>query len=188
MTIRVRTSARRPASLGPATLVLAGLLLSGGGVVAQGTAQEGEPAACAVFDWSLRREQAWFAAPGLPALASGATLSPDLPGAVLSLKPQAEAGLPFPPSREPKPGTYGGVLNVPAPVTPGLYQITLSDSAWVDVSQDGRTTRNPVATTMRPGCPGLSKSLRFQFGATPIIIAVSGAKSDTIRIAVAPVD
>ena len=102
--------------------------------------------------------------------------------------PVAGADLPLTPSREPKPGTFGGSLRIPPVVTPGLYQVTLSDNAWIDVSQDGATTRKPVASTMRPGCPGISKSVRFQFGTTPILVVVSGAKSDSIKIAVAPAE
>ncbi|MFD1299976.1 hypothetical protein [Methylobacterium marchantiae] len=172
-------------------LILVGLALASGANIDPDRAwaqQAADPAACTSFDWPVLREQAWFEAPSLPRLDSGATLSADMPGAVLALKPMAEADLPFTPSREPKPGTFGGTLQIPPVVTPGLYQVTLSDSAWIDVSQDGTTTRKPVASTMRPGCPGVSKSVRFQFGTTPILIAVSGAKSDSIRIAVAPAE
>ncbi|WP_019906504.1 hypothetical protein [Methylobacterium sp. 77] len=171
--------------------ILAGLALASGGALYSSTAwaqEASDPAACTGFDWPIQREQAWFAAPSLPRLESGATLSAEMPGAVLALKPIAEADLPFTPSREPKPGTFGGTLRIPPMVTPGLYQVTLSDSAWIDVSQDGETTRKPVASTMRPGCPGVSKSVRFQFGTTPILVVVSGAKSDSIRIAVSPAE
>lgn len=172
------------------------LLLAAGTAEAQEPARSAEAphgasadsAACTGFDWALLREQAWFAAPGLPQVASGGTLPVGMPGALLGLKPQAEVAPPFPPSREAKPGTYGGVLTVPAPVTPGLYQVTLSDRAWIDVSQDGKTPRSPVAHTMRPGCAVLAKSVRFQLGAVPITIVVSGAEADTIRIAVAPAE
>lgn len=147
-----------------------------------------DPAACTGFDWSLLREQAWFSAPGLPQVASGGALRDGMPGALLGLRPQAEVAAPFPPTREAKPGTFGGVMTVSAPVTPGLYQVTVSDGAWIDVSQDGRTPRPPMAHTMRPGCRVVAKSVRFQLGAAPITIVVSGAKADTIRIAVAPAE
>ncbi|MCJ2130811.1 hypothetical protein [Methylobacterium sp. E-045] len=171
-------------------IIAALVLVSGAGLAPdQARAQTGsDPAACTAFDWPILREQAWFEAPSLPRLESGSTLSAEMPGAVLALKPTAEADLPLPPSREPKPGTFGGSLKIPPVVTPGLYQVTLSDNAWIDVSQDATTTRKPVASTMRPGCPGVSKSVRFQFGTTPILIVVSGAKSDSIRIAVSPAE
>ena len=164
---------------------LCALVVGIGRVQAQAPA---EPDACAGFDWSVRREQVWFSAAGLPRLDSGATLPAEMPGATLDLSADAQARLPLAPSREPKPETRGGVLRVPAPLTPSLYQITLSENAWIDVSQDGTTTRPPVATTMRPGCPGVVKSLRFQLGTQPILIVVSGAKTDSISIAVAPAE
>jgi hypothetical protein len=166
------------------------VLLIGAGLAgarAQGPAAP-EPNACAGFDWPILREQAWFSAPGLPRLASGATLPAEMPGATLDLSTEAQARLPLTPTREPKPETRGGVLHVPAPVMPGLYQITLSENAWIDVSQDGTTVKPPVATTRGRGCPGVVKSLRFQLGTQPVLIAVSGAEVDAITIAVAPAE
>jgi hypothetical protein len=147
-----------------------------------------DPAACTQFDWSLLREQAWFSASGLPRVESGGTLTAAMPAALLALKPQSEVAPPFAPTREPKPGSYGGVLHLDAPLAPGAYQVTLSDRAWIDLSQDGKTTRPATAHTMRPGCPMLAKSVRFQLGTAPITLVVSGAVSETIRIGIAPVE
>lgn len=147
-----------------------------------------DPAACTQFDWSLLREQAWFSASSLPRVESGGTLAAAMPAAILVLKPQDAVAPPFAPSRESRPGARGGVLHLAAPLAPGAYQVTLSDRAWIDVSQDDRTTRPPIASTMRPGCPMLAKSVRFQLGTAPITLLVSDAAVDTIRIAVAPVE
>ncbi|MGU3540717.1 hypothetical protein [Methylobacterium sp. A54F] len=146
------------------------------------------PAACSRFDWLLVREEAWFSAPGLARVASGEQVAREMPGAVLALKPTAEVAFPVPPSREPGPGTFGGVLRFPAPIAPGLYQVTLSDDAWIDVSQDGATTRPPVAHTMQRDCPTVRKSLRYQFGTNPVTIEISGAKAESIKIAIAPAE
>lgn len=167
--------------------IVAALVLFVGSGIAQAQ-NPSEPDGCAGFDWSVRREQAWFSAAGLPRLASGATLPPEMPGATLELSADAQARLPVTPSREPKPETRGGVLMVSAPLMPGLYQITLSEKAWIDVSQDGATTRPPVATTGRQGCAGIAKSLRFQLGAQPVAVMVSGATTDSIAIAVVPAE
>ncbi|KQO65409.1 MULTISPECIES: hypothetical protein [unclassified Methylobacterium] len=153
-----------------------------------GASPPADPAACTQFDWSLLREQAWFSAASLPRVESGGTLPAAMPAAILALKPQEAVAPPVAPSRAPKPGSYGGVLHLAAPLAPGAYQVTLSDRAWIDVSQDDRTTRPPTASTMRPGCPMLAKSVRFQLGTAPITLLVSGAPADTIRIAVAPVE
>lgn len=155
---------------------------------AQEPAAKPVPAACTAFDWPLMREMAWLEAPGLPKLSSGDELPSGMPGAALALKPSEEAAFPVAPSRKPAAGSFGGVLRLPAPTAPGLYQITLSDEAWLDVSQDGRSTLRPTAHTGKRDCPGLRKSLRFQLGTQPVTIAVSNAKADSIRIAVAPAE
>ncbi len=152
------------------------------------SAQAPAPAACTGFAWPLLREQAWFSASSLPRLESGATLSATMPGALLALKPTDAADLPFPPSRSPAPGTYAGVLRLEAPMMPGAYQVTLSDRAWIDVSQDGKTTRPSGAHTQQPGCPDIAKSVRFQLGTAPVTVVVSGAKAEALKIAVAPAE
>ncbi|WP_336487638.1 hypothetical protein [Methylobacterium nigriterrae] len=165
------------------------LCLAAGAVGAQeGQAGTAVPPACMDFAWPLLREQAWFAAPGLAEVASGATVQADMPGAVLRLKPDAEVQYTVPPSRTPAPGSYGGGLRFPAPVMAGIFQVTLSGEAWIDVSQDGETTKTPVAHTGARGCPTIRKSLRYQFGGSPVIIEISGAKRDSIKIAIAPVE
>lgn len=145
-------------------------------------------AACGAFDWPLRQEQAWFLAPGLPKIASGGSLPVDAPGASLDLEPFAEAHLPNPPTRAPKPDTFAGVLRVSAPIKPGQYQITLSDEGWIDVVQEGGGPRNPTAHTGKRGCPGLRKSLRYQLGSKPFSVTISNVGSAAIKIAVAPVE
>lgn len=140
------------------------------------------------FDWPLQRERAWFEAAALPKVESGGTLPADAPGAMLALRPAAEAALPERPTREPKPGTFAGFLRVAAPTMPGLYQITLSDEGWLDVSQEGEGPRRPLAHTGRRTCPGLRKSLRFQLASKPVAITVSNATAATIKIAIAPAE
>ena len=163
------------------------LVLLGSGALAEGPAPAGM-AGCEGFDWSLSREQAWFAAPGLPELASGAALPAGSPAAVLRLKPHADAKLPVPPTRTPKPDSFAGVLTVDAPATPGRYQITLSDEGWIDVNQEGEGPRKPAAHTGKRTCPGLRKSLRYELAAKPFSITISNATADAIRIAVAPAE
>jgi len=146
-----------------------------------------EPPACA-FDWPLRREQAWFEASALPRVETGATLPADQPGAVLALKPVAEVEFPFPPSREPSPGSYAGYVRLPAPVSAGLYQVTISGNGWLDVSQEPDGPRPSVAHTGNRNCPSLRKSLRFQLASKPVVIVISGAGAETIKVAFAPAE
>ncbi len=137
---------------------------------------------CAGFDWSLVREQAWLGAPGLGRIVDGEALTPESPAAVLGLKRFGAASLPHAPTRTPKPDTYAASVTVPAPAAAGLYQVTLSDEGWIDLYQGG-AMRAPVAHTGKKNCPGLRKSLRFQLDARPVTILITGARSETMRIA-----
>ena len=60
----------------------------------------------------------------------------------------------MPPERKPRTEQWhGGMVRLPALAKPGIYQITLSDDAWIDVIQNGRYARS-VGSTGRSDCPG----------------------------------
>ena len=81
---------------------------------------------------------------------------------------------------------HGGMVRFPALARPGIYQITLSDDAWIDVIQNGRFARS-VGSTGRSDCPGLRKSLRLDLDAAPFALQVSGVSPDAIVVAISPV-
>ncbi|MDI1262734.1 MAG: hypothetical protein PS018_05705 [bacterium] len=140
---------------------------------------------CEKFAWPLARERATFAAPDKTALASGATLSAIPAGPlVIRLQPAAEATFAMPPERKPRSEQWhGGMVQFPALPKAGIYQITLSDEAWIDVVQNGRYARS-VGSTGRGDCPGVRKSVRLDLDAAPFALQVSGVPSDSIVIAI----
>jgi len=143
---------------------------------------------CDKFAWPLTNERASLAAAEKPVVKAGATL-PALPqGAfVLQLQPGAEAAFAISPVRKPRTESwFGGVVRVAAPDKPGIYQVTLSDEAWIDVVQDGRYARS-VGSTGRGDCPGLRKSVRLDLIAVPFVLQVSGVPSNSIAITISPV-
>ncbi|GJE56264.1 MULTISPECIES: hypothetical protein [Methylobacterium] len=170
-----------------ASVLLAVLALAGSTAQAQDAAKP-EADVCASFDWPLAREQAWFSAPDLPVLVSGANLPVERPAATLTLKPSAEADLPQVPSRAPKPGSFSGYVLVAAPPAPGQVQVTLSGEGWIDVAEEGGAPLKPGAHSGRRGCVSLRKSVRFAVGTKPLVVIVSNAAAQTLRIAVTPVD
>jgi len=140
---------------------------------------------CAKFAWALTREQALFAANDKTAVKAGDTL-PTIPkGAfVLALQPGADAAFAMPPERKPKSERwFGGMLRLPALDKPGIYQVTLSEEAWIDVVQDGRYARS-VGSTGRSDCPNLRKSVRLDLAATPFVLQLSGVTSESVVIAI----
>lgn len=183
MRLRFTTSLRRPTALRSrvAIAVVAAALLAPTFAAAQ------EAAECQDFAWSLTRERAWFGAQNLPVIESGGN-APASGAAILNLRPMADVVYAQPPERQPKtPGAFGAILAVAAPGKPGLYQVTLSDGAWVDVVQDGARLKT-AAHTGKKGCPGLRKSLRFEVKAAPLTIQISGASVDRLSLAIAPAD
>jgi hypothetical protein len=98
---------------------------------------------CDKFAWPLVRERAWFATKEKPLVTAGQTLAAIPEGAfILRLQPGALATFAMPPERTPKSERwFGGMIRFPAPDRPGIYQVTLSVEAWIDVVQDDRYAR-----------------------------------------------
>jgi hypothetical protein len=117
-----------------------------------------EPSGCDKFKWPIERERAALTSPDRAKLVSGSELSA-LPstGLTLALRAPADAGLPSPPERAPRDGTFAGFAVFKAAPKAGLYTISLSAGAWVDVVQDGRFLK-PKATSGATDCDGIRKA------------------------------
>lgn len=145
-----------------------------------------EPVGCDKFKWDVTRERAALSQTGIPKLASGDAVTGSLPQTVaLDLKPPADAKLPSPPERAPKPDTFAGFTTVSIPAS-GLYSVTLSAAAWIDVLQNGSFLK-PKAFSGVHGCEGIRKTVKFDLAAGSTIIQVSGVPEAAIKIAVMPV-
>src|SRR5437016_5597381 len=97
-----------------------------------------EPSGCDKFKWNIDHERAALTASGRTKLTSGSELNA-LPssGVILSLVTPVAAKLPAPPERAPKDGTFAGFAGVKTAPKAGVYTISLSAGAWIDVVQDG---------------------------------------------------
>ena len=144
---------------------------------------------CEKFAWSLARERAAFAAADKATVAVGETLAVLPAGALLiRLQPDAQASFEMPPERKPRlEQWHGGMVRLPALPKPGIYQITLSEDAWIDVIQNGRYARS-VGSTGRSDCPGVRKSVRLDLDASPVVLQVSGVAPDTIAVTIGAVE
>lgn len=120
-------------------------------------------------------------------LASGAERAA-LPSSAITLglvAPQ-EAKLPTPPERAPQDGTFAGFTRIKT-AKAGLYTISLSAGAWVDVVQDGHFLK-PVAFSGATDWDGIRKTMRYELSAQPFVLQVSGAKDNSLAIAILPSD
>jgi hypothetical protein len=172
----MRTSARN-------YLVLFGVLV----LLGAGPAYAAEePSGCDKFKWNIEHERAALTAPDRIKLLSGGELNA-LPstGVTLALRAPAEAKLPSPPERAPREGTFAGFASVKTAPKAGVYTISLSAGGWVDVVQDGHFLK-PKAFSGATDCEGIRKTTKYEIGAGPFVLQVSGTKEDFVSIAILP--
>jgi len=141
---------------------------------------------CEKFAWPVAQEREALIAPNQQVITSGASIERADQAFKLLLQKSDEARFIMPPERKPRAETWhGGLVLLPAPQQAGVYQITLSDEAWVDLIQDSHYARS-VGSSGRSDCPGLRKSVRFEVTATPITLQISGVSGEAISVAVGP--
>jgi len=145
-----------------------------------------EPSGCDKFKWNLDRERAALTAPDRVKLESGGELTA-LPssGLTLALRPPADVKWPLAPERAPKEGTFAGIASFTKAPKAGLYTVSLSEGGWVDVVQDGHALK-PKAYSGATDCDGIRKTMKFEIGASPFVLQISGTKDPSISVAVLP--
>ena len=145
-----------------------------------------EPSGCDKFKWPIGRERAALTAPDRVKLASGSELGA-LPttGMTLALLTPVEAKLPAPPERAPKDGTFAGFASFKGAPKPGLYTISLSAGAWIDVIQDGHALR-PKGFSGAADCDGIRKTMKYEISAGPFVLEISGARDKALSVAILP--
>ncbi|MFT4118661.1 hypothetical protein [Bradyrhizobium sp.] len=144
-----------------------------------------EPSGCDKFKWPIERERAALTAPDRAKVASGSEQAALPASAItLGLVAPADAKLPTPPERAPKDGTFAGFTSIKT-AKAGLYTISLSSGAWVDVVQSGHFLK-PVAFSGATDCEGIRKTMKYQLSADPFVLQVSGARDNSLSIAILP--
>jgi hypothetical protein len=164
------------------TALLIGCILLG---TASAFAAE-EPSGCDKFKWPIERERAALTAPDRVKLPSGGELAAvPATGVTLSLVTPAEAKLPTPPERAPREGTFAGFANFKSAPKAGLYTISLSAGAWIDVIQDGHALK-PKGFSGATDCDGIRKTMKYEISASPFVLEISGAKENALSVAILP--
>jgi hypothetical protein len=147
-----------------------------------------EPSGCDKFKWNIDHERAALTAPDRAKLTSGSELTA-MPstGMILSLQPPADAKLPTPPERAPKDGTFAGFTSFKTAPKAGIYTISLSTGAWIDVVQDGHALK-PKGFSGATDCDGIRKTMKYELSASPFVLQISGAREDSISVAILPAE
>ena len=145
-----------------------------------------EPSGCDKFKWPIEHERAALTAPDRVKLTSGAEI-PTVPatGMTIALLAPAEAKLPTPPERAPKEGTFAGFANFKTAPKTGLYTVSLSAGAWLDVIQDGHALK-PKGYSGATDCDGIRKTMKYEISASPFVLEISGTREDAISVAILP--
>jgi len=147
-----------------------------------------EPSGCDKFKWPIDRERAALTAPDRAKLASGSEQAAlPLPAITLALVAPADAKLPSPPERAPKDGTFAGFASFKTAPKAGVYTISLSIGAWVDLVQNGHFLK-PVAVSGATDCDGIRKTMKYELSAQPFVLQISGAKDSSVSIAILPAE
>jgi hypothetical protein len=177
-------------------LVASVLLLSVAAAPAQDTPakdmpEKGMSGGCESFKWPLDKERAAFDDDGLEKVGSGAARGAWKEQAfALALVPVADVAYALPPAKKKKDASgaqFGGMLAFAAPDRAGVYQVTLSDEGWIDLVQGGVALGSADHSGAK-NCPGLRKSVRYEVGAAPVVLQISGAPAETIKIAIRPAE
>ena len=141
-----------------------------------------EPAAednCRHFSWSVGRPIDLFDEP-LPVVQSAHSLPKEGVFAVL-LRPVAEVIYPTLPERG-SDGSWGAVITLEK-VPGGVYQIALSEEAWLEAIQGN--ARLPVTRSARKvECRGVRRSFEVEVQGEPLTLQLGGAGVRRINIAV----
>jgi hypothetical protein len=147
-----------------------------------------EPSGCDKFKWPIERERAALTAPDRARLTSGSEQAAlPLSGITLALVAPADAGLPMPPERAPREGTFAGFTSFKTAPKAGLYTISLSAGGWVDVVQDGHSLK-PRAFSGATDCDGIRKTVKYELSASPFVLQISGSKENSVSIAILPTE
>jgi hypothetical protein len=140
---------------------------------------------CDLIEWSVQREQNWFASPILPHRESGARLHKINRAVQLQLKPIADVQLFLRPTAPPQDGSYAGNVAFFGVPKPGAYIVTLSQPGHIDVFENGMRIK-PEVTESAPDCANVAVSARYTLQRGDLVLLqVTNVASDAIKIAFA---
>jgi len=103
----------------------------------------------------------------------------------IALVAPADAKLPTPPERAPKDGTFAGFVKFSGMPKAGSYTVSLSNGAWIDLVQDGHFLK-PTAFSGATDCEGIRKTVKLNLSAAPFVLQISGARENSLSIAIEP--
>jgi hypothetical protein len=140
-------------------------------------------AECGEISWPVGRDRDAFARKDLPQRASGARLRRIDRAVELSLKQPEDVELFMRPAVAPDKQRFSGAVTFFGVPRPGLYQVTLSEPAEVEVFENGMRLK-PLDSARAQNCPGVAQSARYQLAPGDLVLVeVINAPQPTIKVA-----
>jgi hypothetical protein len=174
------------ARLGTLWISLVGATLAAASPAFAGAAEPvpAKPAVgCRAFAWPVDNERAWFAERDLRRGASGVRLSHIDRAVELTLEPTRDAHFFLPPEKAPQPDSYSGAVTFRGVPHTGLYQVTVSRNADIEVFENGMRIAAAAVSVARD-CDGIRRSERFVLAPGDLVLVqVSGAARPSIKVA-----
>ena len=156
-----------------------------GFAIAQEVGKNGGADLCDRLSWSLARERAWFNDAKLPHRPSGVRLRKIDRAVDLALLPTTKVQFFLPPTQPPRPDSFSGAVTFFGVPKPGVYQVTLSRAATIDVFENGVRLKKRAATGA-PTCQGVAESERFELAPGDLVLVeLSDATTNSIKVAFA---
>ena len=168
-----------------ATVAALMVFMGSGFATAEDLGQNGAADGCGRLAWSLARERAWFNDAGLPLRPSGVRLRKIDRAVDLALLPTTKVQFFLRPEQPLRPDSFSGEVTFFGVPKPGVYQVTLSDAAAIDVFENGVRLKKR-AVTGAPNCPGVAESERYELAPGDLVLVeLSDAASNSIKVAFA---
>jgi len=138
---------------------------------------------CGEIAWPVGRERDWFASKDLPQRISGARLRRIDRAVELSLKRSNRVDLFMRPEVAMDNQRYSGVVTFFGVPRPGLYQVTLSKPADVEVFENGVRLK-PSDAAHAQSCPGVAQSARYRLAPGDLVLVeIINSPEPTIKVA-----
>lgn len=138
---------------------------------------------CDAFAWPVSNERAWFDQKTLRRGVSGVRLSRIDRAVEMTLQPTRTVQFFLPPAKAPSPDSYSGNVTFFGVPYPGVYQVTISGEAAIDVFENGMRVPK-VAASEVTDCRSVRKSVRYRLAPGDLVLVqISGAAQPSIKVA-----
>ena len=153
------------------------------GVAPQHARAASRESECDEIAWPVSRDLDAFASKDLSKRPSGARLRQIDRAVELSLKSSDQIELFMRPAVALDGRRYSGAVTFFGVPRPGLYQVTLSEPAEVEVFENGMRLK-PLESARAQNCPGVAQSARYQLAPGDLVLVeIINAPQSTIKVA-----